>query len=218
VGLGRRGRVGIAGTVAVFVAMLAMARGFQAPLATSGTPENAIVRRAGATSEMDSIVPLSQLRPLEDAPEVAKHGAVPLVSAEVVVVARCPLKATGTDANVQIRGVSPRTLEVRPTSTSHRAASSLPGLAEVVVGKHALTTYSGLELGTQVKFGGVTWTWWASSTREGVRFDSEVWADADMVNQAYQRPKGLFQSATARPRVARGLRRASRRPWRRTRD
>jgi putative ABC transport system permease protein len=32
----------------------------------------------------------------------------------------------------------------------------------------------------------------------GSAFDSEVWADADMVNQAYQRPKGLFQSATAR--------------------
>ena len=37
--------LGIAGTVAVFVAMLAMARGFEATLATSGTPENAIVRR-----------------------------------------------------------------------------------------------------------------------------------------------------------------------------
>jgi putative ABC transport system permease protein len=30
--------LGIAGTVAVFVAMLAMGRGFQATLATSGTP------------------------------------------------------------------------------------------------------------------------------------------------------------------------------------
>ena len=46
--------LGIAGTVAVFVAMLAMARGFQATLVSSGSPENAIVRRAGATSEMGS--------------------------------------------------------------------------------------------------------------------------------------------------------------------
>ena len=37
--------LGIAGTVAVFVAMLAMARGFKATLVSSGSPENAIVLR-----------------------------------------------------------------------------------------------------------------------------------------------------------------------------
>ena len=190
--------LGIAGTVAVFVAMLAMARGFQATLATSGTPENAIVRRAGATSEMDSIVPLSQLRPIEDAAEVVKQGAVALVSAEVVVVGAFPLKATGTDANVQIRGVSPRALEVRPHVHVSRGRFFTPGLPELVVGRNALTTYSGLDLGTSVKFGGVTWTVVGVLDAGGSAFDSEVWADADMVNQAYQRPKGLFQSATAR--------------------
>jgi putative ABC transport system permease protein len=190
--------LGIAGTVAVFVAMLAMARGFQATLATSGTPENVIVRRAGATSEMDSVVPLSQLRPIEDAAEVAKSDAGPLVSAEVVVVGALPLKATGTDANVQIRGVSARALGVRPHVRVSRGRFFTPGLAEIVVGKNALTTYTGLDLGTSVKFGGLTWAVVGVLDAGGSAFDSEVWADADMVNQAYQRPKGLFQSATAR--------------------
>src|SRR5262249_44880244 len=45
--------IGIAGTVGVFVAMLAMAHGFQATLVSSGSPRNAMVRRAGSTSEMD---------------------------------------------------------------------------------------------------------------------------------------------------------------------
>jgi putative ABC transport system permease protein len=190
--------LGIAGTVAVFVAMLAMARGFQATLATSGTPENVIVRRAGATSEMDSVVPLSQLRPIEDAAEVARSDAGPLVSAEVVVVGALPLKATGTDANVQIRGVSARALGVRPHVHVSRGRFFTPGLAEIVVGKNALTTYTGLDLGTSVKFGGLTWAVVGVLDAGGSAFDSEVWADADMVNQAYQRPKGLFQSATAR--------------------
>ena len=39
--------LGIAGTVGVFVAMLALAKGFQAALVTSGDPDNAFVRRAG---------------------------------------------------------------------------------------------------------------------------------------------------------------------------
>jgi putative ABC transport system permease protein len=190
--------LGIAGTVAVFVAMLAMGRGFQATLASSGTPENVIVRRAGATSEMDSVVPLSQLRPIEDAPEVVRNDSVSLVSAEVVVVGALPLKATGTDANVQIRGVSPRALAVRPHVHVSRGRFFTPGLAEIVVGKNALTTYSGLELGTPVKFGGLTWAVVGVLDAGGSAFDSELWADADLVNQAYQRPKGLFQSATAR--------------------
>ena len=61
---------GSPGTVGVFVAMLALARGFQAALVASGSPQNAMVRRAGATSEIDSAVTLEQLRVIEDAPEV----------------------------------------------------------------------------------------------------------------------------------------------------
>jgi putative ABC transport system permease protein len=81
--------LGIAGTVAVFVAMLAMARGFQATMVTSGSPNNALVRRAGSTSEMDSSVTLEQLRVIEDAPGVARNGAVPLVSPESSWSRRC---------------------------------------------------------------------------------------------------------------------------------
>jgi len=190
--------LGIAGTVAVFVAMLAMARGFEATLVTSGSPENAIVRRSGATSEMDSIFPLAQLRPIEDAPEVARNDNVPLVTAEVVVVGALPMKSTGTDANVQLRGVSPRALEVRRHVRIAEGRFFTPGLPEIVVGKNAVKTYVGLELGTKVPFGGITWDVVGIMDAGGSAFDSEVWADADMLNQAYQRPKGLFQSATVR--------------------
>src|SRR5512146_1930315 len=44
--------LGIAGTVGVFVAVLSLARGFKATLVASGSPGNALVMRAGATSEM----------------------------------------------------------------------------------------------------------------------------------------------------------------------
>ena len=42
--------VGIAGTVGVFVAMLALARGFKATLVSSGLPRNAVVLRGGSSS------------------------------------------------------------------------------------------------------------------------------------------------------------------------
>src|SRR5512136_2171472 len=90
-----------------------MANGFRATLVASGSPRNAIVRRAGADSEMVSAVSLDQLRVIETAPGVARDSHGPLVSGEVVVIAAFPLASTGTDANVQVRGVSPKALDVR---------------------------------------------------------------------------------------------------------
>ena len=54
--------LGIAGTVGVFVAMLALARGFKATVTSSGLPENAIVQRSGADTEMTSILTLDDIR------------------------------------------------------------------------------------------------------------------------------------------------------------
>jgi putative ABC transport system permease protein len=190
--------VGIAGTVGVFVAMLAMARGFQATLVSSGSPQNAIVRRAGAASEMESILAVDNVRAIEDAPGVGRAGGAPLVAPEVVVVANFPLRATATDALVQVRGTTEKVLGVRPGV--HMAAGRLfrAGLHELVAGRNAARNYAGFEMGDRVRFGGASWTVVGTFDAGGSAFDSEVWCDADVLNQAYQRPRGLFQSATVR--------------------
>jgi putative ABC transport system permease protein len=189
--------LGIAGTVAVFIAMLALAKGFRATLTSSGSPENAIVRRAGATSEMDSVVGLDELRALEDYPQVARdgHGA-PLSSAEVVVTTALPLRSTGTDATVQIRGVSPRALSVRRQVRLAEGRFFREGLPELVVGRHALESYSGLELGKKARLGGLDWDVVGVLDGGGSAYDSELWGDVGMVAQVYQRPRSIFQSVT----------------------
>ncbi len=190
--------LGIAGTVGVFVAMLSLARGFEVALVSSGSPDNAMIRRAGATSEIDSLVTLEQLRVIEDAPEVARGPDGPLVSAEVVAVAALPLKKTGTDANVQLRGVSARALRVHEGVRVEAGRFLRPGLYELVVGRNARESYSNLEVGQTVRFGGSTWQVVGAFDAGGSSFDSEVWADADLVNQTYQRPAGIHQSVNAR--------------------
>ncbi len=194
--------VGIAGTVAVFVAMLALSRGFEAALVASGLPENAMVRRAGATSEMDSAVSLEQIRILEDAPEVAAGKNGPLVSPEVVVVAALPLMKTGTDANVQVRGVTPRALEVHAQVKVSAGRFFTPGLRELVVGNNARSAYRGLALGQTLPLGGAEWTVVGVLDSHGAAFDSEIWCDADLLNATFQRPAGIHQSAVARLRAA----------------
>lgn len=189
--------LGIAGTVGVFVAMLSLARGFKLTLVASGSPRNAIVLRGGAAAEMESAISLDQERVIEDAPGVERDATGPVVSPEVVVIAPFPLKATGTDANVQVRGVSPKALEVRNIKiVSGRFFQ--PGLNELVVGRNAAGSYSGFEVGHTVKFGGGTWTVVGIFDAGGSAFDSEVWCDANVLNNVYKRPQNIFQSVTVR--------------------
>jgi putative ABC transport system permease protein len=189
--------LGIAGTVGVFVAMLALAQGFKTTLVSSGSPRNALLLRGGATSEMSSAISLDQERIIEDAPGVARDSSGPLVSPEVVVIAPFPLKSNGSDANVQVRGVSPKALAVRNIKVVSGRFFQ-PGLNELVVGRNVARTYAGFDLGNTVKFGGGTWKVVGMFDAGGSAFDSEVWCDAHVLNGVYKRPENNFQSITAR--------------------
>lgn len=188
--------LGIAGTVGVFIAVLSLARGFKATLVASGAYDNAIVRRAGSTSEIDSNVPLEQVRILQDAPGVARAGGQSLVSPEIVLIAPFPLVTTGTDANVQVRGISPKAMEVRSKLKIVEGRMIQPGLYEMMIGRNVSHTYAGLALGNSVKFGGANWQVVGVFDAGGSAFDSELWCDAKVLKQAYHRPEEFFNSVT----------------------
>jgi putative ABC transport system permease protein len=188
--------LGIAGTVGVFVAMLSLARGFRATLVSSGSVDNAIVMRAGATSEMMSGIGLDTIKILQDKPGVARENGEPLVTSEVVVVAPFPLRSTGTDANVQVRGVSSNVLTVRRNIKVVEGQMFRPGLSELIAGRNATNSYSGLNVGNKVRFGGGEWTVVGIFDAGGSAFDSEVWCDGRVLDDVYKRPNNIFQSAT----------------------
>jgi putative ABC transport system permease protein len=189
--------LGIAGTVGVFIAMLALARGFKATLVSSGSADNALIRRDGATGEIDGTIPLDQVRVIQDAPGIARDSANrPLVSPEVVVIAAFPLISTGTDANVQVRGVSSNVLEVRKNVRIIRGRFFGAGLNELIVGRNVPGEYAGLNFGDTIKFGGGTWNVVGVFDAGGSAFDSEVWCDAHILSQVYKRPENLFSTVT----------------------
>jgi putative ABC transport system permease protein len=188
--------LGIAGTVGVFIAMLSLARGFKATLVSSGTEDNAIIMRAGATSELTGGVDLNSVKIIQDAPGIARGADGPLVTPEIVIVAPIPLISTGTDANVQVRGVSKNVLEIRRQIRIVQGRMFTPGLAEVVVGKNANISYSGLTIGNTISLGSVRWKVVGVFDAGGSSFDSEVWADAHMLGPAYNRGENFFQSVT----------------------
>lgn len=76
--------------------------------------------------------------------------------------------------------------------------SSSTDCNEIVVGKNAANTYAGLALGDTVRLAGSAWTVVGQLDAGGSAFDSEVWCDANLLNQVYQRPQNTFQSVTVR--------------------
>jgi putative ABC transport system permease protein len=188
--------LGIAGTVGVFIAMLSLARGFRATLVSSGSYDNALILRAGSTSEMTGAVPLESSKILQDAPGVARTAGGPLITTEAVLVAPIPLVSTGTDANVQIRGVSPNVLSIRNSLKIVQGRMFQAGLAEVIVGRNATNSYKGLTLGSTLNMGDEHWKVVGVFDAGGSAFDSEVWCDAHLLNGAFKRPEDSYQSVT----------------------
>jgi len=188
--------LGIAGTVGVFVAMLSLARGFKATLVASGSRDNALIMRAGSPSEMMGGITLDSIKVIADKPGIARDANGPLVTQDVVGVFPFPLISTGTDANVQVRGVSPNVLEIRKFAKIVEGRMFNSGVSELIVGKNATHTYQGLTLDNKVNFSGGKWTVVGIFDAGGSAFDSEVWCDSHVLAEILKRPNNIFQSAT----------------------
>lgn len=202
--------VGIAGVVGVLVALLAMAEGFQATLREAGADDAAIVLRAGANAELSSNIDRGSATLVAQAPGILHDAADrPVASAEIVVVANVPKKATGTDANLQVRGVGPRVWALRPHVHIIAGRRFTPGLRELVVGRGALVQFRGLAPGSVIQLNNQAWTV-VGVFASGDAHESELWGDAEQVATAYRR--NGFQSVTVRltgpaalPRLAAAL-------------
>jgi len=107
-----------------------------------------------------------------------------------------PLISTGTDANVQVRGVSSNVLDIRKFVKIVQGRMFTPGLDELLVGSNASKTYEGLTVGNTVNFGGGHWKVVGVFDAGGSSFDSEVWCDEAILNEVLKRPANIFQSAT----------------------
>ncbi|HSX64484.1 MAG TPA: ABC transporter permease, partial [Pseudoxanthomonas sp.] len=132
--------VGIAGVVAVLVAMLAMAEGYRETLRKSGSEDTAIVMRGASAAEVMSTLERQSITVIEQAPGVARDAdGRPIASAEMVVAANLPIKDGGPDedGSVQLRGVGPRAWDVRPNLKIVEGRRFGTGKREVVVGQGA---------------------------------------------------------------------------------
>lgn len=187
--------VSIALVVAVLLGFLSLANGFNQTLKGSGAPDVAIVLREGSEAELNSSLSREQVDLLGRGPgvQVGADGR-PIVSGELFLVVDGIKKSSRTKANMPLRGVGANGLLVRKQAKISQGRMFAPGSNEIVVGAGLLREFEGFELGKSVRFGAQTWRVVGVFEAPGTVFESELWADAPVVQSLFKRGTS-FQTA-----------------------
>lgn len=188
---------GIAGVVAVMVGVLSIAEGILRTMQSSAAPENAVVLRSGATSEMMSILLGDDTRVIAEAPGLARNEGGALSSPELFVIINLLKKNTGTDANVPLRGVTRTAPLVRDSFRIVSGRMFEWGRNEVVVGVGAQIEFQGLEVGSTITVANEEWPVVGVFAAGGGLAETEIWVDASVLQPAYRRGNS-YQSVYAR--------------------
>ena len=181
--------IGIAGVVAVLVALLAMGDGYRETLSKTGSADTAIVMRGASASEVMSVLDHDSVTLIPQAAGIAKDAkGQPIASPELVVAANLPIKGGHADdeGSVQLRGVGEQAWAVRPNLKMVEGRKFTPGMRELIVGEGAAKQFAGLEPGHEIRLGSQLWTV-VGVFSSGDAMDSEVWGDAGVVADTYRR-------------------------------
>jgi putative ABC transport system permease protein len=189
--------IGIAGVVVVFTAVLSIAEGFQAAMRGTGDAQTVIVLRAASDTEMTSGFGGEEARLIGEAPGLERGSGGNNSSPELLVIVGHPLKRSGTDANVPLRGVTAAALRVRPMIKIVEGRMFEPGTNQIVVGRAASGQFSGLTVGSSVRWGTSPWQVVGVFDAGGGVAESEIWCDAHVLQDAYRRGNS-YQSVWGR--------------------
>jgi len=164
---------------------LSMASGFERTMISAGSELTVVMVRAGSTSELSSGISNDDVQVIANAPGIQRKDGNPLVSAELYVVVDVEKKSTKEGANVPLRGVQLAAFDVRDNIEIVEGRVFELGKNEFVVGRGAQDQFVGLEVGSKIRFG--EWIVVGAFSDNGSASESELWADARAVQDAYNR-------------------------------
>ncbi len=151
--------VGIAGSVAVMVSLLAMAEGLSSTISSTGEKDRVIILRDGSSSELSSGVAMTELDTVSSSPGIKSIDGEPMIAAELFAI--IDLKNEGRNFTT--------------------------GTAEIIVGKGANNQYEGLEIGDQIKVRDSFATVVGIFSSNGDVHESEIWADLATAQGLFRR-------------------------------
>lgn len=178
---------GMALVVFVFAAVLMLAEGLEKTLVQTGSSDNLLILRKGATSEVDSAIELDRAAAIESLPGIAADDlGRPLLAKEVVVLITMDKKGGGS-SNVTVRGIDRQSLALRPQVNIVRGRMPRFGVREMLVGQSLVRRFQGLDIGSTLSGTLEDWRVVGVMDAGNTAFNSEIWADAEQVMQSFRR-------------------------------
>jgi putative ABC transport system permease protein len=180
--------LGVALTVAVLLAVLALVDGLRTTLASSGDPLQIVVMRKGSESEIVSNFTRTQFQDLKFKPGIATGAnGQPLASLEVITVINLSSTDTGEGTNVTVRGLQPAGIEMRHGVKLASGRWFQEGRRELVAGKTAAERYPEVQIGRKVRFGRGEWEIVGIMDAGRGAQGSELWGDVNQIGSDLQR-------------------------------
>lgn len=181
--------LGMGLVVFVFASILMLSEGLRKTLVDTGSYDNVILVRKGATSEIQSGVDRHQASILEIQPEVAIGAdGKQLLAKELVVLINLPKRETDKPSNVVIRGIEEHSLALRPQVKISEGRMPKPGSSEIIAGIDIAKRFKGAGIGESLNFAMRNWTVVGIFDAGKTGFSSEVWADVEQLMSAFRRP------------------------------
>jgi len=180
---------GMALVVFVFATVLMLSEGLKKTLVSTGSFDNLIVIKKGSNTEVQSGIERQKASLIETVPEIAiGDDGKRIVAKELVVLMVLPKKIDAKPANVVIRGVSEKSLVLRPQVNIIQGRFPKEGSNEIIVGKSISDKFEGVNLGESIKFAMREWTIIGIFDAGNRGYNSEIWGDIDQMMQAFRRP------------------------------
>jgi len=190
--------LGIALVVAVFVMVMALARGLNATYISTGDERNLLVLRRGSTAESSSQISREDALRIKYVSGISRTKRnVPLASAEIVVLINIPRIGTNGNANVVVRGLGPVGLELRPDIHLVQGRMFQKGLNECILSRKIAERFASCRVGESFVSGRTTWHVVGMFDAHKTAYDSEIWVDADEARDAFKRD--FYGSVLLRP-------------------
>ena len=183
--------VGIAGVVTVLVALLAMARGFESTLGSTGKADRIIVMRGGSTNEMSSGMASEVSNMIAEKPGIAHDGEGALVAGETYIIADIRKRGNDSEANLPMRGVTPKSMRIRDEVRIIAGRDLQPGKWEMIAGRGAANQFEGLDIGNEIRVRDGNWRVVGIFSSAGNVYESEAWVDNAMLQANINRQGGI---------------------------
>src|SRR5262249_21767488 len=144
--------------VAVFLCVLALVQGVTRTLSVTASTRNVLAMRVGSQAEMQSVITRDQADQMQAmaGPERDAAGQ-PLVSPGLITPITVPAEDGKPFSNVQVRGMAPIGMQIRPGVQMVDGRMFTAGTNEAIVSKNLSKRYANMKVGDTLKTGSYRW-------------------------------------------------------------